>query len=891
MTHTVFDFVLRRPKHRALIARLRKRLLDIKHIRRNILGEATSERPVPEPRLFQRWAAQVRTSGYFDLQHYCESTGIAFASDVEASLHYVNGGEYQGFCPSTRFDPMVYRLTYPDLSILSSPLILHFLEYGLREGRDATFDLQGSMYEGQKEYQEDRQTLLLCVHEASMTGAPILAANIARHMADAFNLIVLSLRTGVLREEFQRNACLVICPKKNSNLMLSSEILKRLVLQKIRNKYGLDFVLANSAETDAVIVAAEALGIPNVMLVHEFSEYVLPRERMKDILNYSTGIVFSSRLTESSARAAIPIGEFRHSFVFPQGKSLIPTALPAASAAQLNEIVSACKASNKFLVIGCGYVQMRKGLDLFISTAARVARDIGRNNVHFLWVGDGFNPEEDYQVSLWLKDQICRSELQETVTILPAVAADDLEVLYRTADAMFISSRLDPFPNVSIDAICAGLPVVCFDRATGVAEYISGIDGLEGLVAPYLDVEAAAAALARIASDPAFKEDIRHKFSALASRHFNMERYVDRVRGTLDLAGLISAQERKDVQSLEEANALSDDMIGDSLGEGISSAEKIRRYVRVTAAKTFGIGDHFRRPLPGFSPHIYEGHHPELSKPPFPNALAHWIDAGRPTGPWTHDVLRLTSEGRQSRSATELRVALHIHLHYPELIEDILARLDVNRTRPDLFVSVTSNEGREVVANKLRSFRGEKTIRTVPNRGRDLGPMLTAFRSELQGYDIFGHVHGKKSLALGSGGMGDVWRDFLLGTLIGAKFSALDDIISKFFNNDVLGLIFPEDPHVVDWSNNIGAARDICSKIHIPKNLPRNIEFPVGNMFFARPDALAPLFNAGFTWDDYPEEPLTYDGTMLHAVERLTPIICENAGYRWMTVYAPGVTR
>jgi lipopolysaccharide biosynthesis protein len=45
------------------------------------------------------------------------------------------------------------------------------------------------------------------------------------------------------------------------------------------------------------------------------------------------------------------------------------------------------------------------------------------------------------------------------------------------------------------------------------------------------------------------------------------------------------------------------------------------------------------------------------------------------------------------------------------------------------------------------------------------------------------------------------------------------------------------------------------------------------------------------SWDDYPEEPLPEDGTMLHAIERLLPFIAEHEGYQIALTRVPGVNR
>ena len=67
--------------------------------------------------------------------------------------------------------------------------------------------------------------------------------------------------------------------------------------------------------------------------------------------------------------------------------------------------------------------------------------------------------------------------------------------------------------------------------------------------------------------------------------------------------------------------------------------------------------------------------------------------------------------------------------------------------------------------------------------------------------------------------------------------------------------------------------------------------FPVGSMFWARTAALRPLLELGLGWDDFPEEPVPYDGSLLHAIERLLPFVVEGAGFRNAVTHVPGVTR
>ncbi|MBS0193643.1 MAG: hypothetical protein JSR34_05295 [Proteobacteria bacterium] len=62
-------------------------------------------------------------------------------------------------------------------------------------------------------------------------------------------------------------------------------------------------------------------------------------------------------------------------------------------------------------------------------------------------------------------------------------------------------------------------------------------------------------------------------------------------------------------------------------------------------------------------------------------------------------------------------------------------------------------------------------------------------------------------------------------------------------------------------------------------------------MFWARTDALRPLFDLALDWSDYPSEPLPYDGSLLHALERLLPFVAAARGLRCALTNVPGVTR
>jgi lipopolysaccharide biosynthesis protein len=62
-------------------------------------------------------------------------------------------------------------------------------------------------------------------------------------------------------------------------------------------------------------------------------------------------------------------------------------------------------------------------------------------------------------------------------------------------------------------------------------------------------------------------------------------------------------------------------------------------------------------------------------------------------------------------------------------------------------------------------------------------------------------------------------------------------------------------------------------------------------MFWARPNGLKALFDLNLNWEDYPEEPLPYDGSLLHALERLFGVLVTNSGGSILLTNVPGITR
>lgn len=375
---------------------------------------------------------------------------------------------------------------------------------------------------GNKAYDKSLKTVVLCVHEGSFSGAPVLGWNLARGLSETHNVICIMLRGGKLAVDFMPYCVGLVVPAVGSIADANPQAFANRILRPIRDAFGADYILANSVESEIAVSAGALLDIPSLSLIHEFAEYTYPPRLIK-VLNSADKVVFSSELLASSARQASGL-DLPHALVAPQGKCMLPVKTGQQRSSHLASLLTDDEDQQTFLCIGCGHVQIRKGVDLFIAAATQVLAKGAK--AKFVWVGDGYEPERDYFLSVWLKDQIQRGGHANGISILPALSAADLDTLYERADAMFLSSRLDPLPNVAIDALSAGVPVVCFKDASGFPEYFQDDNILQQLVVPYFDFTAAAEKIYEVAMNRQLRDKLSQHAKALADRRYDMNAYV-----------------------------------------------------------------------------------------------------------------------------------------------------------------------------------------------------------------------------------------------------------------------------------------------------------------------------------------------------------------------------
>jgi glycosyltransferase involved in cell wall biosynthesis len=782
------------------------------------------------------------------------------------------------------FDAAWYLEQYPDIAVAGIDPLQHYLEHGKKEGRfGAPPRIDYKVVD--HGYDPAKQTVAVVSHEASRTGAPIVALNIIEGLRTKYNVIAIMLGGGGIVDSFEKTATVTAGPI-DVKYRLTPAV--HPLVQDVCATYRPRYAIVNSIESRQVLPPFNQAGVATVLLVHEFAAYIRPLDDLYAAIQTATEVVYSAQLVWDSTVHEFPSLASRRVHITPQGRVRIPrTEAAADEVSELERIRIALRPDTAppgtVVVMGGGWVQIRKGVDLFIAVAAAVLRAASATRFRFVWVGGGYDPDNDHAYSTYLAEQIEKSQLDGNFVILDEVSR--LDRVYDLADVFLLSARLDPFPNVAIDAIGRGMPLVCFDGASGIAEVLAEQPGCRELVVPYAAIDLAAARILELGENPAYRRQMSAAIKVFAAQAFDMDSYTDRLDEIGRRAAAIKSQEAEDAATIGNDSTFDAEFFsyagGPPLPRDVAVATFVRRYANGTLD---------RRPCPEFHPGIYAERHSELAKPPFVNPLARFIREGAPQGDWCIPLIT-PGNGVASPGVKQLKVALHLHLYYQELTEEFIRALSVNRAACDLFLSTSKPEHVPMIERALGSYHAARVeIRVVPNVGRDIGPLFTAFAEIAAEYDVFGHLHTKRSLAVADPRIGETWRNFCREHLLGAQYPMMDLILKSFWDDPKLGLVFPSDPHIWPIGDTTTMER-LAHRLGLDAAIPQHLFYPLGTMFWARTAALAPLFDLGLTWEDYPPEPLPYDGTVLHAIERLVTLIAGHRGFKIAATHVPGIGR
>ncbi len=232
--------------------------------------------------------------------------------------------------------------------------------------------------------------------------------------------------------------------------------------------------------------------------------------------------------------------------------------------------------------------------------------------------------------------------------------------------------------------------------------------------------------------------------------------------------------------------------------------------------------------------------------------------------------------------AFDKKIAVHLHLYYVDLLEEFFKYFNNIPFSFDLYVSCKGGSDVEAIRKRFKRLKhvNKVDVRETINRGRDIAPLYVQFAPEIEKHDYFLHVHSKKSLFTGKEQYG--WRTYSLDCLLKDE-NTVRKIFALFESDKKVGLFYPEtfgEMHLIaqDWLANAYNGKRLLDRMGIEFD-DGLFNYPVGSFFWAKMEAVKPIFDMKLKYEDFPEEAGQTDGTIAHALERVISFVTRGQEY------------
>ena len=242
-----------------------------------------------------------------------------------------------------------------------------------------------------------------------------------------------------------------------------------------------------------------------------------------------------------------------------------------------------------------------------------------------------------------------------------------------------------------------------------------------------------------------------------------------------------------------------------------------------------------------------------------------------------------------SAGPSKSRVALICHLYFADQIDYCRGFIANLPETADLYITTSTGQNKTAIEAAFAGLtKGKLEVRVTPNRGRNLASLLVEFRSVVPDYDYICFVHDKKVGQVKPLSAGMCFRDKCFENLLGSR-RYVENIIRLFDDDPYLGMLMPPYPeHGIffftvgnAWTENFQQTLRLAEELKL-RRLPEAEKEPVaslGAMFWIRGAACKTLLSHPWKYEDFPEEPIATDGTLLHALERLFPFTVQHDGF------------
>lgn len=417
--------------------------------------------------------------------------------------------------------------------------------------------------------------ILLVSHQATLTGAPRVLADLGRAAAQmGASVVFLFVEGGNELESYSRIGHVYLLSQFNNSFEYAA--------RSIISSHDPRVAVFNTITTTRYAEILNSLDpdIRCIGWIHELptviNSFFGGRETVINAHTYCDKLAFGSDYVrqqfaveyglDSESLYVLPY-IWKVQFLPSSAKAIDNKAVPVAS------IADSSNDKNTILLLGCGTAEPRKGLDIFIRVAYQVlenCKEEHRSRIKFAWYG--CPPYSDNYVD-FCKFDAKRLGIDDFIEFKPV--SDEFAERLAQATAFMLTSREDPYPLVILDSMANGVPFVCFEDAGGSATIAkSG----PGIAIPYGDEQLFAENINYLIDNPATCQQLGRAGKKKVILDHN-KRHVLEI-----FVSLLNSQSSSDPVNLNLLSAVEDNH---HLGQGIITSD-VNNHYRSILVISFG---------------------------------------------------------------------------------------------------------------------------------------------------------------------------------------------------------------------------------------------------------------------------------------------------------------
>lgn len=245
------------------------------------------------------------------------------------------------------------------------------------------------------------------------------------------------------------------------------------------------------------------------------------------------------------------------------------------------------------------------------------------------------------------------------------------------------------------------------------------------------------------------------------------------------------------------------------------------------------------------------------------------------------------------RDRVNIRIFVHFHIHYHEQIPYYLEKLkSLSRYDYDLYVTMTERD--DFSEAILHNFKPSVIIRTVENRGYDVGPFISAIaETPLEEYDFVIKLHTKGFQGASGLFLEDFsvdffrWRDALVDAFLSSE-KVFNDCILMMKADKSIGIIsdarltLPYNVESPPEGDKPEAIFEEAERLIDLESRELSFEFVAGTIFLAKASLFMPIKNARVSIEEFELSVATggEEFSKAHLYERLFGLMTYAAGLK-----------